>query len=514
MNLAANKAHQPCTQSYTPYNQVLAMTDLLSLMSGRGFTPRRCSSVDGGEYSSACPVCGDGGKGRESDRFHIWPAKETGGMASGRYWCRQCGVSGDSISFLQEVDGLSFRDACNELGIALQGKGSYKPRRYQPPPAAPQGPVEWQPRTYAKPSGTWQEKAGNLLADCQARLANEPGAIAWLEERGLTRRIIDAYGLGYNLSSRGGDRYRPRSAWGLSPKKQDGKDKKLWIPSGWVLPCFNKDGALIQLRIRRRDEDIKAFCGQIKYLPVDGSSMAAMVLHPNAEVFVVVESGFEALLIAGTMHGKIGAITTWNSSARPDVYAHSVLKHSALILGGLDYDQGGDREQEWWRKNYKQYRRLPALPNGAKDPGDAFKAGVDLHAWIVDGLPRGLRLKLGFDKRQVIQPRQKKAEQPPEKKQETAPAEVIEVELTDGLVIYVTNDRQKWRELTDQGKPVFSQNELARLKEAIAAMGEEERLAAARRAIEVKQAFGGYVRAGRRGGSLCPPAEKEKTDGN
>lgn len=480
------------------------MTDLLSIMNGRGFSPRRCSSVDGGEYSSACPVCGDGGKGRDSDRFHIWPAKETGGMASGRYWCRQCGASGDSISFLQSVDGLTFRDACNELGIVLQGKGGYKPRRYQPPPAAPSGPAEWRPRTYPAPSATWQEKAGNLLADCRQRLAAEPEAIAWLEERGLTRRMIDAYGLGYNLSSRGGDRYRPRSAWGLPPKKQDGKDKKLWIPSGWVIPSYDKNGALIQLRIRRRDEDIASFCNHIKYLPIDGSSMAAMVLHPEAEVFVVVESGFDALLLAGTMHGKIGAITTWNSSARPDVYAHSILQRASLILGGLDYDQGGDREQEWWQATYKQYRRLPKLPNEAKDPGDAHKAGADLHAWIVEGLPKGLRIKLGFDgSRKLPQKVETKPAEAETKTAEPAPqpaeneAEVIEIELTDGLVIHVTNDRAKWRELTGQGKAVFSQNELERLQQATATMCEEERLAAARQAIEIKQTFGGYVRGGR-----------------
>lgn len=472
------------------------MADLLSLMSSQGYTPRRCSSVDGGEYSSACPVCGDGGKGGESDRFHIWPAKQTGGLAPGRFWCRQCGEAGDTIAFLQKVSGLSFQQACSELDIALPGNTTYQPRRYQPPPACPTDHPEWQPRTYPTPGPIWQEKAGNLLADCRKRLAAEPEAIAWLEERGITRQMIDTYGLGYNMSSRGGDRYRPRSAWGLAPKKQGGKEKKLWIPRGWVIPCFDKDGALIQLRIRRRDEDVAAFCSHIRYLPLDGSSMAAMVLHPAAEVFVIVESGFDAFLLAGTMHGKIGAMTTWNSSARPDVYADSVLQRASFILGGLDYDKGGDREQPWWTKTYKHYRRLPAFADGVKDPGDAYQAGIDLKSWIVDGLPKGLQIKLAFNKPPVVSTKPKPPAMPEEKPAEKSPPEAIEIELSDGLVIYVTNDTAKWQELTDQGKPVFSQNELERLKTATAGMTAEERIAAARQAIEVKQAFGGYIRHG------------------
>lgn len=475
------------------------MADLLDLMTNRGLSPRKTSTNNGGEYCSACPRCGDGEKGLKSDRFHIWPAKETSGLGVGRFWCRSCGISGDSIAFLQKIDGLSFPDACNELGIILpRQNNSRRTRRYQAPPVAPKAQYGWQPTTYPEPCALWQEKAGNLLVDCQARLLEAEAALAWLAGRGITAAMAEAYGLGYNLSSRGKDRYRPRASWGLPEKKQNGKPKKLWIPRGWVIPSRNAAGQLVQLRIRRLDEDIAAFGSNIKYLPLDGSSAATMVLHRQAEVFVPVECGFDAILLDWLMEGKIGVTTSWNNAARPDTSTNALFQKASLILGALDYDKGGDSEQGWWKKQYRQYKRLPALAGGAADPGEAFSAGVDLRAWIIDGLPRGLQIKLGFTGKKLA-PAAKAA---PSAAQTPAPysapaAECFEIELTNGTLIYVTNDQAKWQELIDAGKPVFSQNELDRLKEATATMNDADRLAAAMQVITVKQELGGYVRDGR-----------------
>lgn len=484
------------------------MSDLLALMTSRGFQPRKTALAHDGEYVSSCPVCGDGGKGRASDRFHIWPGKKSGGLSVGRFWCRQCGISGDPIAFLQKVDSLTFPQACDDLGIILPKNNGTRARRYQPPPAPPAEPFSWQPTTYPEPGPIWQEKAGNLLADCRARLAAMPEAISWLESRGITRQMMETYRLGYNQSRKDGDRYRPRTAWGMEKKLVNGKDKKLWIPRGWVIPSFNGRDELVQLRIRRTDQDIEKFGKNIKYLPVDGSSQATMVLHPDAEVFICVESGFDAILLSGVMAGKVGVITSWNSSARPDTRTHSLLEKSTLILGGLDYDQGGDREQHWWKKQYPTYRRLPALPGGAKDPGDAVKAGVDLRKWIVDGLPRGLQIKLGFaggNRLYRTNKKRKKSENSTPAAPSAAPTpgphkpsglEVYELELTSGKLVFITDDPGTWRKLRDEGKPVFSSNELARLKEATSTMDQKERAAYVLQVVEVKEVFSGYLRRG------------------
>ena len=482
--------------------------DLVQLLQSRGLRPRRTSTNLGGEYVCACPVCGDGGKGQDSDRFHVWPNRpNTSGKCVGRFWCRQCDLNGDTIAFLQQVDGLSFVDACAELGIATEQKATARRSRYQGAPTLADTDTVWQPRTYPEPPALWSEQAEQLLADCQERLHAQPDHLAWLADRGIDQHTARAYGLGYNQSGRGRDRYRPRPAWGLPEQSKDnGQPKRLWIPRGWIIPARNQAGRLVQLRVRRRNEDVAAFAANIKYLPVDGSSMATMVLHPEASVLVVVESGFDAVLLAGLFAGRIGALTTWNSVARPDAAAHRLLTASACILGALDYDHAGDSEQNWWSGQYPQYCRLPALPGGLKDPGDAAGAGVDLYGWIVDSLPRPLAIKLGLVSRHrpgvpsapapapVPEPAAAPAPEPAEE------PKVFELTLDDGEVVLITDHQPTWQRLADEGHLVFSRNELARLQVALAGLEGEERAAAVRAVLETKRVFGGaYVRAGRRG---------------
>ena len=391
------------------------MSNLLNFLEDLSITPRRASVADGGEYHSLCPTCGDGGKGRESDRFHIWPEKENkNGLCVGRFWCRQCGISGDTIEFLMKFHNLSFAGACAQLGIKLEGNNSTGYRV----PKTPRPPVksEFQPRTYPLPAQLWSQRAAAFVEDCHNRLLNRPDALAWLAERGVCREAVKEFRLGYNESSKGGDRYRPRSVWGLQEKVVDGKTKKLWLPKGWVIPAMTIDDIVFQLRIRRTNEDIARFAPDVKYLMIQGSSPATMVLHPLADVFAVVECGFDAILIAMQMEGKVGAVTTWNSSARPDLYAHSVLQGSDCILNALDFDKAGGNEQLWWRDTYRQNRRWP-VPVG-KDPGDAFKSGVDIGRWLLAGMPKGLAERIGGVQQQEALPVEKVRE--PEKQQDVA----------------------------------------------------------------------------------------------
>ena len=59
---------------------------------------RRAASTGGGEWCGPCPACGG------VDRFRCWPSR-------GRFWCRQCDWRGDSIQFLRDRAGFSFRAA-------------------------------------------------------------------------------------------------------------------------------------------------------------------------------------------------------------------------------------------------------------------------------------------------------------------------------------------------------------------------------------------------------------------
>ena len=471
--------------------------DILTLIESAGFNPRRISAAEGGEYASGCPFCGDGGKGGKSDRFHAWPEAELSKYIKGRYWCRKCDKHGDTINLAMETRHLDFAEACTELGVVLPTKEFFK-KSWPRTPATPNKEKNWIANNYALPCERWQGVAAAFVADCRERLFASADALAWLARRGITAEIARAYGLGYNQSSRGGDRYRPRERWALPPKKsQDGKDKKLWLPQGWTIPAKDKQGRLYQVRIRRRNEDIEKFAADIKYLPIDGSSMATMVLHPRASVFAVVECGFDAILIAGLFCGEIGTITTWNSSARPDAETDAILQSCVLILNCLDYDDAGEGASEWWHERYPHCVRPKSLGKGLKDPGDMAAAGINVRSWLLEALPRGLQITMGCgsvgDRPPASQP-----SAPVAKEGSSEPAaKVIELDLLDGERIYITDDQREWHRLMAAGKLAFSGSELERIEKGIGGLGAEERIAALAVIIAAKKEFGGYVRAGR-----------------
>ena len=72
----------------------------------------------GGEYSGPCPICRQG-KGRPcgTDRFKVWPQAQRWACLGAKYGRSGCDRSGDAIQYLRERDGLSFRAACDRLGI-------------------------------------------------------------------------------------------------------------------------------------------------------------------------------------------------------------------------------------------------------------------------------------------------------------------------------------------------------------------------------------------------------------
>lgn len=488
---------------------------ILDLLTAAGIETRRVSAADGGEWAGPCPLCG----GR--DRFRVWPEKSHDGRSiapPGRFWCRQCGAQGDAIDYLRRVEGLSFAEACARLGIERPGRAAAP--AYRPAPVIAD-PRDWRPREYEPPTEAWSEQAEALLAKAQSRLAGDADAQDWLAMRGITPRAATLYGIGYHVASSGGDGYASREAWGLPPEQRNGKPKRLWLPRGWVIPARDAEGRLMQLRIRRRPEDCRRFAQGVKYLPVEGSSQATMILHPEAPAFAVVESGFDAVLLAALTGGRVGAICAWSAAARPDARAHAVLSGCLCVLLALDYDPAGDKEAAWWQARYRHALRLPRLV--AKDPGDAAACGADLYAWLRDGMPRGVAMRLGMVgrgsalfKNGVPLPREQwnrdvktngydceiePPEQAPlaegggaERRGELVTAKRITL---NGREIWLTADRAEWAELARQGRVVFSPGELERLRPVLSGMGDVERERAVAGIIDAKEILGGYIREAR-----------------
>ena len=69
----------------------------------------------GDGYNGPCPLCG--GEPGKSDRFMVWDYKTenlskvcTENHIAGVYNCRQCGATGDTVSYLINIEGMSFKE--------------------------------------------------------------------------------------------------------------------------------------------------------------------------------------------------------------------------------------------------------------------------------------------------------------------------------------------------------------------------------------------------------------------
>ena len=356
----------------------------------------------GNGWNGPCPLCG--GEVGKSDRFMIWPDRERDlghtcmeNHIPGVFSCRRCGKSGGSIPYMTEMEGMSFREACAELGISDM---PVRPRR-RPAPVEPLARAAWQPFAKEPPSEKWREYAAKLLAEAESEIWNHPEALNWLAKRGITEEVIRAYRLGYLAGENGKPgRFRARSVLGLPPKQRNGKDQTwLFIPRGIVIPTF-EGGELINLRIRRPNQDIKERedgTRPSKYLELSGSCSKPMLLlpeggNPNLRAFVVVEGELDAILCHHASGRLVGAVAIRSNQTKPDTVAHGQLGNAVRILLALDYEESraGITGMGWWLSTYATCLRWPT-PEG-KDPGNAYELGVDIREWIDGGLPETISL--------------------------------------------------------------------------------------------------------------------------
>ena len=358
----------------------------------------------GGAWNGPCPLCG--GEPGKSDRFMVWPdrAESLGETCAshnitGIWSCRQCGASGDTIAYLMKIDGLDFKSALAELGIE-GGRPSHRRRRA---PAEPRrvAASAWTPREWPEPSEAWSVYAAKLLAEAEESIWKQPHALRWLAARGITEEAVRCYRIGYlpAESTKYPGRYRARSALGLSPRTgDDGRVRtKLFIPRGIVIPTFASDRRVINLRIRRHKEDLQPMPGgklPPKYLELEGSCKAPLLLRSSRPgplaVYFVTEAELDAMLIHHATGGVVGALAVRTNRGKPDAAAHARLRDAVRICIALDYDDPGADGVDFWERAYPTSLRWPT-PEG-KDPGDAFKLGVDIREWVAAALPPSIAL--------------------------------------------------------------------------------------------------------------------------
>jgi len=336
----------------------------------------------GGRLVGLCPLHGE-----KTPSFTVYKAKNS-------FYCFGCGVGGDAAEFLMKLHGIGFPEALKRLGIDTGGMlPRKKPMRVPAVKKESPPPETFDPVVYGRPDKLWIEKATKFAGWCHERLYENKDQLDWLADRGIGRKVVAKYRLGWNPgeSDEKPQFFRHRHSWGLPDElKPNGKKKMLWLPRGLVIPLVDGDNVL-RLRIR---------ADKPRYYVVPGSSMNLMVINGDHRCLTVVESELDAIMLSSVANDVSGYVGLGSSHAKPDSTVDYHLKRSSHIVLALDYDDAGIKAMDWWAQHYPRAKVWP-LPDG-KDPGDAFAAGVDLREWVLASYPDGWYLQRSWRKRPPV----------------------------------------------------------------------------------------------------------------
>ena len=358
--------------------------NVLDLLERHSCPSRKVGSKNGGEYHSPCPTCKGGEKDPRghSDRMELFPNQGE----HGTWYCRGCVKGGDAIEFLMFHEGLTFPAACDVLGKELPERDQYRspklPQRKKP---------EFTPREVKTPADIWRDKARELVDHAHAQLRVNDEQLAWLAARGISSQSAHKHSLGWLPGENGKPQYyRSRKSWGIPPKEKGKRPDALWIPRGIVIPQIIDD-QVQRIRIRRPEADRELFLPERSYHVLPESGQGPLLIYAGQPVMTVIEAELDGIMIDEHAGDLTGVMAIGNDSAKPDARAHAALCRVKLILVATDFDKlkngrrAGGQAWIWWNQNYKHAIRWP-VPVG-KDPGDAFKEGLDIHAWIKAAIP-------------------------------------------------------------------------------------------------------------------------------
>lgn len=326
---------------------------LFELACEAGLDPKKISSTRGGEFHSSCPACGG------ENRFMFWPN-------TGRYWCRRCKILGDAIQFCHDFLNMSFQEALMKVGFSSFDT-IFSQRRCSP---------------VVHPPSSWKEKAIAFIENSHRRLLIDPAALNLVKARGLTLETVKQHRIGWNPVPI----FPVREEWGLERKIENGKEKKLFIPSGIVIPTF-QNGKLQKIKIRKNEWREGDYYG--KYYIVPGSVDCMPVFGDlAAPITVLVESEFDGMLIIQEVGNSCSCLALGGAQKEPDEMLHQWLDDRDLILFALDFDEGGQVEYDWWQTTFSQLEPWPVPEE--KSPGDYFVRGGNLQTWTSSGIEVGV----------------------------------------------------------------------------------------------------------------------------
>lgn len=313
------------------------------------------------EFSTSCPRCGG------VDRLQIFivensfSTKNRGGC--GRYWCRQCGISGDYYSWLIDIEGRNPRDVLptgpTGRKVAVEQKTNNRLERY-----------DW---------SLFQSFAARVARAAEGH-AGDPDSLAFFSSRGLTAATLERLGFGWVPA----DIFFPARETG----RRDGR--KTCVPGGACLPVRDAAGAVQTLLIRRADEGQWEQWG--KWCQI-GRQDVAWLHGEKGLPLVLCESILDAAsVIQSYSFREIAAAALLGASKMPDERCMEYLRSASHVLICADGDAGGRTLVRNVLKIREDVQIWRPVGEGIKDVNDILvRHGEDaLCLWVDMGLGQAM----------------------------------------------------------------------------------------------------------------------------
>lgn len=327
---------------------------ILDVLMEMNITPKRISRLHKKEFASACPNCG--GK----DRFIIWTESQSRNC-TGRYWCRQCSISGDAIQFCKEFLGLNFKDAIEKLKENFYSDGQFFDCKARFP-------------IKKNRSKEWREVLGEILKEGEKNISQHPPSLSFLKKRGIGLSEIALGRLGY-----------------LSKNLNLELDNNnIFLFKGILIPNYKShhSNCLESIKIRSLERNIK-------YCMVKGSSMNVQKYNYSAEnldnpsfLLIVVESELDALAICSQCSDfaiVVGTRGVFTDFTHTDIFFEAALrkKHeqNSLILCH-DNDDAGNNMAFELRERFHNTIVTSVPTNLGKDIGEAVAKGWQIRPFF------------------------------------------------------------------------------------------------------------------------------------
>jgi hypothetical protein len=321
------------------FQDINSKIDILELLGLQG--TKAASTTNGGEWKTACPVCG----GR--DRFSVWANHPSGACG----WCRQCNRSFDALDLYQTIRNLDRKSAIQEL----QSK-----------------PVVIDDHTQSSRSNEkinldgWNSKAVELCNQWHKDLYNNEAVFQWLIDRGISDHSIITNNIGFNDH----DQYMSGSEWGMTNKD------KVFIPRGITIP---NPGHYVNIR-RSVPSNVKdkywKIAGSRGYIFIAGQSYdhtIGYLFESELDAILASQSGFDAAYFSLPAQQTI----------KPE-FSHYLERIDSLIIC-MDNDKPGQAAAEKHLEIVGTVASEP-LPGGCKDLTDYYKSTDFDHVvnWLLD----------------------------------------------------------------------------------------------------------------------------------